>query len=188
MKKLLHERLRGIAEERDFMGVHFSADSLRNMADEIEHHYVPRPRFEDDEPVQGGDKFDRGHAHFVVIDLHHPECYWLLEDYDGCLTDVPIERPRPKVLDAYGVEIKEGDKVYDLLNMYDCPLQVISVKKTLITVTIPDGKGYTSFAPGNLSHKEPDTLEKLCNDMKHNREASLFNFANRFLAIMERGT
>lgn len=83
MKKLLHERLREIADEKEDkpyssdiiealckeFGVCENKSSyaidlnncLKAIADEIEKFYIPRPRFEDGEPVQFGDELPTLH-------------------------------------------------------------------------------------------------------------------------------
>ena len=71
MKKLLHERLREIKNSdceslAAVAGVKCHAfcnryachkEIYKALADEIEKYYIPRPRFEDGEPVQFGDRF-----------------------------------------------------------------------------------------------------------------------------------
>lgn len=59
MKKLLHERLREYgsncrADYTDWL----SQRHANELADEIEKYYIPRPRFEDGEPVQFGDEVE----------------------------------------------------------------------------------------------------------------------------------
>ena len=113
--------------------------------------------------MQGGDEFDKGYAHFAVIDLHHPNCYWLLEDYDGCLTETPIKRPQPKVLDADGVEIKVGDTVYEVKTGYESKVtSTTMIDSDGNTVCCVDGcPGCLHYKPEELTHKEPDSLEKV---------------------------
>lgn len=77
MEKLLHERLKESAHEgystkcaidevigRDcdkFEDCDECAkNALKKLADEIERYYIPRPRFEDGEPVQFGDSVSDG--------------------------------------------------------------------------------------------------------------------------------
>lgn len=102
------------------------------------------------------------------------------------------------ILDADGVEIKVGNKVYDLLGMYDCPLAVISINDKAVTVSIPDGKGYTNFTPDNLTHNEPDSLEKIIESMvaysgEYVRpdtleDQKIYEWVTRLNAILERDT
>lgn len=205
MKKLLHERIRDLKYSKtgevrtrnqqanmiaDDLGV--TQENLFDaIADKIEKDYIPKPRYEDDDPVQGGDEFDKGYAHFAVIDLHHPNCYWLLEDYDGCLTETPIKRPQPKVLDADGVPIEVGDTLWDIKHSKHKKHTVIEVVPDDDCVICEDKLTYT---PGYLIHEEPDSLESLRDDMEwHVKERTVSpyptikNFADRLSALIERG-
>lgn len=71
MKKLLHERLRNWAKEYPYSQLTAANDLgcspyehidsvFLAIAAEIEKYYIPRPRFEDGEPVQFGDEFADG--------------------------------------------------------------------------------------------------------------------------------
>lgn len=77
---------------------------------------LPRPRFEDGEPVQQYDLFQVGcgltaYANFALVALDG-SCYWLFDDWDGELTDDRIKRPAPEVLGADGKPIVEGETVW----------------------------------------------------------------------------
>lgn len=64
--KLLHEKMRELAETRmcpELSSItlnngkkvtRLTSEELTGLADEIERYYIPRPRFEDGEPVQFG--------------------------------------------------------------------------------------------------------------------------------------
>ena len=232
MKKLLHERLREFSQkcskdwsiwydlcsaiEIDCIGYNEFASKI---ADEIERYYIPRPRFEDGEPVQFGDKFEKKNGnegtvtsiHFTdghyyinkkhatgrpqlseplkriatkVLDADGVEIkigdyvYYAVKPFDGIegtvrrieengitvvvdckqymqrINSENLTHKKP-VLDADGVEIEVGSMVYDLIGLYQTPLEVLEIRENSITVSIPDGKGYTSFTPDNLTHKEP---------------------------------
>lgn len=79
--------------------------------------FLPRPRFEDGEPVQQDDLFQVGccgltaYANFALVALDG-SCYWLFDDWDGELTDDRIKRPAPEVLGADGKPIKDGETVW----------------------------------------------------------------------------
>lgn len=261
MKKLLHERLREwantcgeIAINGEWYANPFTSRIAKLLSDEIERYYIPRPQFEDGEPVQDSDMEEIGGMATCCVytdgswsfnpDEHEDE-----KNPKGWVTQrgtkkERIKRPSPKVLDADGVEIKAGDTVYrvegdwyghvirfdvdeheeaivlcdsmkspakylthkePVLDADGMPIKEgdtvwddLGVKYSVYQISFDDaspmilvangGESFWSHAPSSFTHQEPDSLEKLCNDMKHNREASLFNFANRFLAIMERGT
>lgn len=219
------------------------------IADEIERCYIPRPRFEDGEPVQGGEEFDGGYANYVVISLHHTDLYWIFDDYAGDLTDIPLERPTHKVYDADGVEIKvgdsvwsiadpdheplkvkelaennkfkaegsrdtvyfiaksftherpifdaegvricKGDTVYDVAGINPEPMRVLSYGNALVLVISKSGieKNYEF---NELTHREPDSLEKLRDDVfslmiENEFKATAYEIKDRFTVLIERG-
>lgn len=122
MKKLLHERLRelkgrGCSELASLAGVSCQAycvsdachkDIYKAIADEIEKYYIPRPRFEDGEPVQSSDMeeigglatcrvYTDGSWHFnpdKYEDERNPKPW---DEQTGRQCDC-IKRPEPKVL------------------------------------------------------------------------------------------
>lgn len=125
MKKLLHERLREyvypfrnihIIEERE--GVSTYPQMFEKWADEIERNYIPRPRFDDDEPVDFHERMGNGkHVRRIIF----REDGWTVDSgKDGAKrygsynsgTCKAIPRYHESVLDADGVEIKVGDTVY----------------------------------------------------------------------------
>lgn len=84
-----------------------------------------------------------------------------------------IERdytPRQKVYDADGVEIKVGDTVWRI----DPPIQpseVIDIKhypegQPDVVCSEKDGKVTAHYSPRLLTHKEPDSLEKLLDEIE----------------------
>lgn len=220
MKKLLHERLR---DEEAICECRITTDSgqrvialnkreMDALAEEIEKYYIPRPRFEDGEPVQFGDYVDGCNGHvdsFLIYEDGSGTVYGEADlPYkvdDGALTNIdePHKRPKPKVLDADGVPIKEDDTVYGM-----------GREQHRYTVQIPysmdneDGErfcvqcydhddGIIAWCdPSMLTHREPDTLERVRNDMlvalkvNQTRESALHDidvFADRLTALIERG-
>lgn len=151
MEKLLHERLREWAPDgyKSFTG-----DDMLALADEIERCYIPRPRFEDGEPIKAGDDIDRGTVWtFVVTD----EGKWVvnLTNGDGFNQDKYgdyLKRPQPKVLDADGVEIKVGDTVWDNNGR---ELTVTGFMGEVGIVEVRDGTRLTCCMNTLLTHKEP---------------------------------
>lgn len=214
MKKLLHERLReiapriskscdddwGIDELREAMNVAcystYQSD-LKNtvlaIADEIEKYYDPKPRDTEGNPVHKDMELDGGVvSHWSVYE----DGSWAVFDsnYDEIQCgdkDEPIRMPEPKVLDADGVEIKVGDTVYDTSN--GKALKVTEVLKSSVGVIGELGCG--SILAEHITHREPDSLEKLRDDMNYSivegtypRTAHeyLCRCAKRLTAIMER--
>lgn len=200
MKKLLHERLREYgsncrADYTDWL----SQRHANELADEIEKYYIPRPRFEDGEPVQFGDYVDGCNGpvdSFLIYEDGSGTVYgeddlpYKVDDGAAAGIDEPHKRPKPKILDADGVEIKVGDAVWHVSE----PGEVGEVE-TLIpasaNVCVLWSTGAESYTPGvDLTHLEPDSLEKLRDDVLDTCEpiTSVIKqeWADRLTAIMER--
>ena len=82
------------------------------------------PRYEDGEPVRFGDEIhvenERPYPNFnIVVDRISFDKAGFIELFDDSNSEVEyrsgerIKRPAPKVLDADGVEIRVGDRLYD---------------------------------------------------------------------------
>lgn len=123
MKKLLHERLRDITEPESIYvdGVEFYLYQApaEALADEIEKYYIPRPRFEDGEPVQFGDTIGGCEGICNAITLFSSGEVNLITDNESSILVIfdgeLVKRPYPKVIDADGVEI-EPDSLKKLLD------------------------------------------------------------------------
>lgn len=182
MKKLLHERLREWADstegdkypstkmlyatiESDHapLGADDERKAFHLLADEIEKYYIPRPRFEDGEPVQFGDSFIQK---CVNEEVELDKIGISLFTKDGLnmvwFPDEVVPRPEPKVLDADGVPTKKGDKVWDITQeVRDNPfwggeLLVVDVTEDNIVVTPSLGCGATMSASSScFSHTLP---------------------------------
>ena len=133
MEKLLHERLQQYSTDDSSFGIldgtrisALYASETKAIADEIEHYYIPRPRFEDGKPVQFGDDIehpDTGDKCVIQsINIFNDGKYcFALQGTAGSahyMKDEFVKRPAPKVLDADGVEIKVGDTVYPTYGIY----------------------------------------------------------------------
>lgn len=197
MEKLLHERLREWAPDgyKSFTG-----DDMDALADEIERYYIPRPRFEDGEPVQFGDEVEGCDGHVVTMLLFKDGSGTIYGDYDwfwpkeSCGRDIDIQygvnRPQPKVLDADGVEIKVGDTVWDI--DIRKKIEIAGVYPSKLHPRVTDTEGWIRN-PNELTHKEPDSLEKLRDDMDDWAESDAMGHAqaaawrDRLSALIERG-
>ena len=130
------------------------------IADRIEREYIPLPRFEDGEPVKVGDLVlwnDREAKRVKDIKVEVQ-----LEGSCGTYSSV-LKRPAPEVLDADGVPIKVGDVVYfvDNAEAFDV-LGVESDGDELVHIGRNDGTSTDAWvSPGELTHKQPDTLERI---------------------------
>lgn len=207
MKKLLHERLREIGQgnychsvELDSGRVMLNPSEAANLANEIEKYYIPRPRFEDGEPVQFGDEFINCHGHNNTVSsityTRGNKDYVSLNAWTKQVLDEPVKRPEPKVLDADGEEIKVGDTVYttgtDGYNDEEYVVDRIIETDHEIRVF---GMGRGWMPPYLLTHREPDSLKKavddlgellnfpMCDDIKLDKVEEVYN---RLTAIMER--
>lgn len=144
--------------------------TAKAIADAIEREYLPRPRYEDGEPVQFGDAYtDKyGTAWLNGIRSIHIDCNGEFSlrghtlGHSGMFADFGrnerVKRPEPEVLDADGVPIKVGDTVYFVLDPE--PLRVVGIDN--YGFVICEGKKDSTFPyPDVLTHKEPDSLERI---------------------------
>lgn len=159
-------------------------------------YYMQLPCYPDGEPVSKGCEVRGG-----IVDgwCVWDDGGWTLNDDDGnnigegeprsC-----IERPEPPVLDADGVPIKVGDIVYE--NGRPNALRVIRLFKYGDIEAHGDRGVISKLDSSNYSHREPDSLEKLRDDMKKyvaegqyhgSIDAMLDSWADRLTALMERG-
>lgn len=202
MKKLLHEQLRDgdgrfISFEVGSYGFRYHRDIAEVFADEIEKYYIPRPRFEDGEPVQFGDKvyYDENRDAIIeCIEVFDDGSYSMNCDQIACIegnAGEPVKRPAPKVLDADGVEIKVGDTVYTLTSDIKFEVLLIDTNFDGETIIQTDAGRYK---PNQLTHKEPDNLERIISEMQNetwNRLEVTSNkvegWINRLSALIKRG-
>lgn len=212
MKKLLHERLRDWADSTEGdkypstkmlyatiesnhapLGADDERKAFYLLADEIEKYYIPRPRYEDGEPVQFGDEFVDCNGHNQTLSSltytkggHDYVSLngWTKQRIDGTF----VKRPEPKVLDADGVEIKVGDTVWGKYSGVEHEVLGFDTCDGLLCVSIRNVKtGSTGGASPNLiTHREPDSLEKLLDDMREDDSLRGENYVYRLTAIMER--
>lgn len=192
MEKLIHERLReslgklddccNISSEiinhlRSDLGLTEDqksyANDLRNIinyiADQVEKYYIPRPRFEDGEPVQFGDvvRTEFGNVECVAIEYNEYDA-WVKDGTDNdwnssIAADMLAKSHRlQKVLDADGVEIKVGDTVWDLCNGEKLTVvEFANREHGLIQCSHADDGDCDDFDAYRLTHREPDSLKKL---------------------------
>lgn len=191
MTKLLHERLREYMKDGVLIdhespltqalehykltprlgSVYVESCFFKKLADEIEREYIPRPRYEDGEPVQFGDSAKRD---FGTDDAKNIDKFVF---YSGGTVDVcgsnghfstsrngkGLKRLTPKILDADGVEIKVGDTVYNLEDKWEQGIVESIYKGTMPTtennwyVGCFDNRGEFAFnkSPENLTHERP---------------------------------
>lgn len=217
MNKLLHERLRDIALRGGYLNCVRTLigkeecpngdcrdcvkQAAKTLADEIEKYYIPRPRFQDGEPVQFGDvvRTEFGNVECVAIEYNEYDA-WVKDGTDNdwnssIAADMLAKSHRlQKVLDADGVETKAGDTVYTKSGIkYTVekigPQQCEGMEDW-------DGTPWIMFDNGSwmhahdVTHREPDSLEKLLVELRGVNfipsKDYLNHLADRLAAIMER--
>lgn len=215
MNKLPHEILRKIVDDIDddersscsagainFMRERLNVDEtdsyvkdlqniIRYIAYEIEKYYTPRPRFQDGELACENDVFVDSLGDEHTISLIEPA--FKVWDTDNCFVRYNnlLKRPEPKALDADGVEIKVGDTVWIIES--GAKGKVEEINKDRAYVKCDDG-WLADVHVSNLTHQEPDSLEKLRDDMREFVDAgykypggTMTNgWLDRLTAIMER--
>lgn len=148
--------------------------------------YLPRPLFDDGEPVEVGD--------FVELNGYTREVTGLSVSCDGKVTmnmkdgssltfdgEIPLfKRPKPQVLDADGVPIVVGDKVYlvpgkhcETFPLYGYKAGVeytvseneSAIHKESVRICITGGDCIYGYPmPEQVTHREPDTQERIDRD------------------------
>lgn len=144
--------------------------SLKDLTTFIDEYFLPRPLFEDGTPVKVGDEFA----------LHKPSESKKINNFcvsaDGIFSinsfvydqDQRVKRPvQPEALDADGVPIELGDKLY-FVEGDDTPLKCIGFDDYgNVTFTDWEKTGTIAYEnPTVFTHKKPDSWEQLEEDKK----------------------
>ena len=169
--------------------------------------FLPRPRFEDGEPVQFGDSpvgLD-GVEKFIFTRSCEGSCQ--MQDADGSMLTVfpgeRVKRRAPEVLGADGLPLDEDDTVYGMdREQHRYTVQVpYSINEAVgrrfcVQCYDHDEGNITWCDPSMLTHTPPDTLERLRDDMYRTaeewREADsvsipdMNHWADRLTALIER--
>lgn len=157
-------------KKNDFYGLEGAIKiELSNLADFINDYFLPRPLFEDGTPVKVGEMFVlHGEANEEITD------FCVCDDGSFSINhfcydqDQRVMKPKqPEALDADGVPIKAGDKIY-LVGADGTPLKCVGFH--------PDGDiifmdweetGTIAYEnPTVFTHKKPDSWEQLEEDKK----------------------
>ena len=154
----------------------YRAKEARAIADRIDAERalpegVEWPRFEDGELVKIEDEVEFEGETMRVFSVAFTFNGWVLwcarESFDGRLCGSygeRVKRPTPKVLDADGVPIEVGDTVW--CDGGDEPLRVTLIHTSGYRSVSLEGKGgeHYSLDPERLTHKRPDSWERLEED------------------------
>ncbi|MCI8469339.1 MAG: hypothetical protein HFJ75_07650 [Eggerthellaceae bacterium] len=182
----------------------------RVIASEVEQNYAPLPRYEDGGPVQIGQVI--GGDEIASIEFRH-QGNWSVKDHIG--EDIQsgnvydrVKRPAPKPLGADGAPIEVGDTVYVVPGDHcdEYPLHgFLSGTKAVVHVCddsrhrdygricIKNDTGTTGYPkPDQVTHREPDSLDKLLADtsaraaaMSGMTEDEVRVWADRLAALIE---
>lgn len=170
-------------------------DKGENITQWLNRWTIMRPRFEDGEPVQFDENVDvNGEIRETcVIEYQSDRSYsinpddWDIDWHD---IDEPVKRPQPKVLDADGIEIKIGDTVWSIDTHERFKIDAIYENGNLWSEGEDEHSG-CYLEPKRVTHNEPDSLEKLRDDMDATLSMSgvigMREFADRLSALIERG-
>lgn len=155
------------------------ADTGKRKLTERERHILDMwPRFEEGEPVMVGDRFidhrvNERTVRSVIVNNDGVELRTFDGTFDWHETGERVKRPAPKVLDADGVEINVGDKVW-LLNGIDNELVVEEIDDESGWVRTRSANGAClSVYNTHLTHTRPDSWERLEEDAEFNDETGI---------------
>lgn len=135
---------------------------------------VSWPRFEDGEHVRLGDCYEKSNGNpGTVTTMQLRLCgdvpTWIIGKGKGKVSVKPgerVKRPAPKVLDADGEEIREGDTVWDIESGIEYEVVGIHTDEdSPVRVMRTDGSHLAKAAkPSTLTHKRPDSWDRLMDD------------------------
>lgn len=130
---------------------------------------IPRPRFEDGEPVQWEDDLlwsDKiSYIFNAVNEIGVPLAIGsddMICAHAEMTDDGLVKRPAPEVLGADGLPIKVGDTVYELGR--DEVLKVYEVNSQYVHTKTSSGGLWNNLTASYLTHTPPDTQQKIDDD------------------------
>lgn len=130
--------------------------------------FIPRPRFEDGEPVHIGDKAEHPYTgETCTIDCINTfdgsYCLGFVDRHSASLLDRErVKRPAPEALGADGLPIKVGETVWSIHGIHEGIVKALNVN--MAHVEWSDGRWSPSILCDKLTHTPPDTQEKIGND------------------------
>lgn len=165
------------------------------VVDWLNRWYIPRPVFDDGEPCNVGDEVEFPQPAAVKKVLSFIAGEDGITSANVGLSSGPVaiyagkvKRPKPKLLDADGIEIKVGDTVWVKNSPFE-PLLVSGFKDGRVLMSYHNETSL-GYKPTSLTHSEPDSLEKLLAELRGvdfiPSKEYLNHIADRLTAIMER--
>lgn len=165
---------------------------------EIEREYLPRPSYDDGEPVQEGDiiadRNDNRCGHKVLswsVRSDGQTAFYTGTSSMAIKTGERVKRLQNEVTDADGVPIRVGDTVWLVKRTIDDgPFKVTAVKPGEVSYETHDGRRGMCFAIGNLTHKEPDSLLRIQKELSdllrgYGFEHKVFDLLRRQREVLE---
>lgn len=152
------------------------ADMFERIADRIDAERalpegVEWPRFEDGELVKVGDEVECEGDVMDVVGLFFEYGKWRIHGESSLAFGFLhgkygelVKRPTPKVLGADGAPIEVGDTVY--CDGDPEPLTVSHISDSINVTLINDHASYCTVKPSRLTHKRPDSWERIEEDAK----------------------
>ena len=166
MDKLLHERLREHKNGNFYIAgypIYLTRSESDYLADEIERFYIPRPRFEDGEPVEFGSKdIDWGNHKDLGLTFNalgrsgKPIDIGLIgcEPHFAELTDDGfVKRLTPKALDADGVPFKAEKTIYNVHT--GVAVTLVGIARNGLVAWRNSGGGTGTWEPEKCTHERP---------------------------------
>lgn len=149
-------------------------DLANELIKAIDREYIERPKFEDGEPVQFGDKFvspfDSDNYETVAEIAVNSEGRYSLRIADNCgwyayRPGDRVKRPKPDVLGADGKPIKVGETVWHVVTGMEYVVDGINTDGYQC-VTLRKGAARITIDANLITHECPDTLERIQQDAK----------------------
>ena len=189
----MHDLLYTVDCEEDHDGPEMVREVMRRL--------MPKgmewPRFESGELVRSGDRLiDDNGDWFRAVSFIFTCDWWCIEGYQQLgfgtlsretkrkLSGMPygerVKRPAPKVLDADGVEIREGDKPYRVDNGKQVEVRRIDPDYGEECVFVGVDKTALGYwlRPSQLTHERPDSWERLEEDAREISHDVSWNLGN----------
>lgn len=142
------------------------AKGAEPIGDWLDRWFVPRPRYEDGEPLRFDYDTDElnGIEKFIFLRSGGGCCQ--MQDADGNICNVypgeRVKRPATEVLGADGLPIEVGETVWSIHGIHEGIVKALNVN--MAHVEWSDGRWSPSILCDKLTHTPPDTQQKIDDD------------------------